>query len=393
MDTVLQHLNDSALLSLASRLQPEWGTCKFTERLNELPQTDNRVVIQTGGSLLLLLEFTDNPSRWSVRIPSAYGGYVDYWKMCIHPLEFVASEISHLPAPRVHAYDLSSTNSVGVPYMILDWVDGTPLFAFTDTFPSPEKRFQILDDMSDIILDLIFCPLDSAKDICYYGSIPGEPISTTFQWLTESVDRALLRNLKSGGDSDVVIEYLIQRGMVGQFVLEEYNNAPWVLMHCDLHGGNLIVDNDLKLKGIVDWDFTFAMPLQKAASWPKFLQFTPGAVPPGQDDKFMSHPADKEIFLRMLREKEIIRRGSSIVAQLMESSYERNFFENSLHMKTVHREWVKCHPHTIAMLRTAIFQLDELIAKHPELEFNQVAIETREKMDIRLAKFIYSSEN
>jgi hypothetical protein len=92
-------------------------------------------------SLLLLLEFTENSSRRSVRIPSQYDGALPY-----------------LSSPRVHAYDLSAASPVGVPFMMVDWVDGTPLPLFTDIFSTSEK-FQILHNLSDIILDLV-CPLN-----------------------------------------------------------------------------------------------------------------------------------------------------------------------------------------------------------------------------------------
>lgn len=63
--------------------------------------------------------------------------------------------------------------------MMVDWADGTPLSRFTHVFSTPEK-FQILDNLSDIISDLVFYLLNGAKDICYSGSIPGERMISTF---------------------------------------------------------------------------------------------------------------------------------------------------------------------------------------------------------------------
>jgi hypothetical protein len=97
---------------------------------------------------------------------------------------------------------------------------------------------------------------------------------------------------------------------------------------------------------IIDWDFTVASPLQNLATWPKLLQYTPGLVPPGHSDEFMSHPADQETFIQLLRGKERRRYGSETIANLVETSYERNFFELSLQMKTVHQQWIKAHPPT-----------------------------------------------
>jgi hypothetical protein len=64
------------------------------------------------------------------------------------------------------------------------------------------------------------------------------------------------------------------------------------------------------------------MPLQKAAAWPKLLQYTPGNVPPDFDDRNMGHPNDQAVLLRLLERKEMARYGRNGVAKLMEHSYE-----------------------------------------------------------------------
>lgn len=111
------------------------------------------------------------------------------------------------------------------------------------------------------------------------------------------------------------------------------------------------------MRRVIDWDFTVPCPLQKAATWPKLLQYTPGAVPYGHSDRLMSHPADQAVFLQLLRDKERWRIGSETIANLVETSYERNFFELSLQMKTVHQEWVKAHPPTCEQYDEALRQL------------------------------------
>jgi hypothetical protein len=121
------------------------------------------------------------------------------------------------------------------------------------------------------------------------------------------------------------------------------------------------------------------MPLQKAAAWPKLLQYTPGNVPPDLDDNFMEHPADKALFLHMLKEKETLRRGTNSVSSLMETSYERTFFEMSLHMKTVHREWAKLHPHTVERCQDALHQLALVLLKFPQLD-NERAVEVKKQL-------------
>jgi aminoglycoside phosphotransferase (APT) family kinase protein len=37
--------------------------------------------------------------------------------------------------------------------------------------------------------------------------------------------------------------------MAPNMVVAEYDNAPWVLVHDDLHSNNLLVDDDLDIVG------------------------------------------------------------------------------------------------------------------------------------------------
>jgi hypothetical protein len=115
---VFKDLNDAALLSLASSLRPHWVTCKFKESFNELLGTYDRVVIKTGGTFLLLLEFSDNPTRWRVRIPSTINHWddidhklIEMWH--INPLKFIEYALPHFPAPRIHTYEISAKKSIG----------------------------------------------------------------------------------------------------------------------------------------------------------------------------------------------------------------------------------------------------------------------------------------
>ncbi|KAE8421313.1 hypothetical protein BDV36DRAFT_292508 [Aspergillus pseudocaelatus] len=86
----------------------------------------------------------------------------------------------------------------------------------------------------------------------------------------------------------------------------------------------------------------FAVPLQKAATFPKLLENVPGAAPPGlrETHAYLDFASDKRCFLSILAEKERARTNGTSITQLMETSSERNFFEMSHHRVPVHREFV-----------------------------------------------------
>lgn len=83
------------------------------------------------------------------------------------------------------------------------------------------------------------------------GTPRGRRVSAS-RWVTESVDRVLRRafdghNLHGAN----IVDYLLQRSLVPLYIVDEYDNAPWVLMHCDMHHNNIITDDGFNLKGYV----------------------------------------------------------------------------------------------------------------------------------------------
>ncbi|KAM5439801.1 hypothetical protein MferCBS31731_004211 [Microsporum ferrugineum] len=64
---------------------------------------------------------------------------------------------------------------------------------------------------------------------------------------------------------------------------EEKPTVSTVLLHDDLSMHNILVDEDGKLQGIVDWECTSTVPLWKAARFPRFLQGSHRAEKPARD--------------------------------------------------------------------------------------------------------------
>ena len=399
-----KEFNRPGLLQLVSELRPEWGHPRFVT-IKEGDSDSGAVFrIETPNRIIFLISFDGHPSRWAAYIPNnlSHEEYdhegVEY---CLsnerRTLEFLAKEAPHLPVPRIHAYSLTSDAPVDVPFLILDWIEGSSLEPFTDVWPPLALRRSLLDDLSDFLLDLWACSVEGATDLHFWGNVcidhflrvdvpdgtpPGQGVSTE-AWLTASLDRALRRNIRNR-DIHKTIIYLVQRSMIPHMIVREYNHFRWVLAHFDLHAGNIIVDpHTLKLKGIIDWNAGVALPLQTAASWPKLLQYIPGWVPPGFSNEFMEHPNDKTIFLDMLRKKEHQRHGTEIYASVMESSYERQFFEWSFHIKAAHDEWEKRHPPSKKDFIAALDQL-EIIWPRIDSEYHDHLIATRTELIHRL---------
>ncbi|KAB8210286.1 hypothetical protein BDV34DRAFT_220878 [Aspergillus parasiticus] len=312
VDEVLKLLDKQALLEVASSLA---GT--------PARQLDNNISPITGpGYVIFRISFPSTNERWAARIPLNQDD--SFFQICIRPIQ-LAHGSSNVPAPRIHGYcDCGSRgyNPVGVGYMLLDWIEGSPMLPWDQLTPAAPYRQKILDQIADLILNMILeCPLDDQT--LFYGVPDGTPKGTqvsTSVWLTESVDRGIRRTLHRH-DYSTTIDYLIQRSMIPQYVVPEHEHSPWV---------------------IIDWDCNFAVPLQKAATFPKLLENVPGGAPPGlpATHAYLDFAADKRYFLSNLAEKEMKRTNGTSITQLMETSSERNFFEMSHHRVPVHRGFV-----------------------------------------------------
>lgn len=111
------------------------------------------------------------------------------------------------------------------------------------------------------------------------------------------------------------------------------------------------------LHRLIDWDLASAQPLRKWAVFPKLIEHMPGEVPPHLPAAYthLDFGPDRADFVAVLAEKETPRHSTLGIAQLVESSTERAFFEMSHHTPTVHREFAErfCHrtPGNVAAAR------------------------------------------
>lgn len=157
MEAVIQHFNRDKLLNIASSLRPVWEKCHFVQQQRgPVSSKDLPLNFITDNGILMLLAFANNPFRRAVRLPLSYGEDVGHWGVSlVHTLQFIAEALPNIPAPRIHSYSLIYDSLVGVPYILLDWIEGSQLPVFTDTWFSPSQRFKILDQLNDILVEFV----------------------------------------------------------------------------------------------------------------------------------------------------------------------------------------------------------------------------------------------
>lgn len=91
------------------------------------------------------------------------------------------------------------------------------------------------------------------------------------------------------------------RQIAAQFS-QKYKHGPFMLFCDDFHPSNILVDEDLRVKGVVDWGFTYSAPAEFTYCSPQWLLLCrPESWDAGLDDFLFHYEARLKIFLDMLR--------------------------------------------------------------------------------------------
>jgi hypothetical protein len=141
-------------------------------------------------------------------------------------------------------------------------------------------------------------------------------------------------------------------------------NRP-VLYHDDIHPGNIIVDNEYNLRGlvslflfqvltsrIIDWDMVALIPLEVAIRLPAFLSKTPSL-----DEHGIVDDTDRDLYVQEFRKCEVAKCEitETPLTNLLETSFSRAFFHEAFHSPFVHQKWFQEHD-----LKSAQRLLEEL---------------------------------
>ncbi|KAK2812931.1 hypothetical protein FQN50_000952 [Emmonsiellopsis sp. PD_5] len=261
-------------------------------------------------------------------------------------MAYIASHTS-IPVPRV----LASGTSVVGPYMIMDFVEGTPLSDYLRASQDPNVPSALNLDldtdtlrraycaMAEILLELSKCRFSAIGGIACQDSgefsvgkramtfnmnelvglanfPPKQLAQRSFRdapsYLTSLADTHLLhletqRNDAVTDEDDCRKKYLARclfRQVCSTFSTT-YANGPFPLFCDDLRPANVLVDGDLRVRGVIDWEFSYAAPAEFTHCTPWWLLLARPDTWDGGIDNFLTHYKSRQnIFLEILRQVE-----------------------------------------------------------------------------------------
>lgn len=248
-------------------------------------------------NICYFVHFPGDDIRWVVRIP-----IVPVIQDCQLKIEsevvtmlYVRKRTS-IPIPQVHAYGESTVLIKGstTPFMIIDCIPGRPLDRNIYLNATEEQRRRLFQDLVKIMSELrrLEFPaagslLAKAGDVCSpivgsalsisanelqrYGKGYGDagPFSTATQYIAYRY-RVLSETYQlptADASLDSIMSELFASDSVSEQITKlldpHWDHGPFVLAHQVLRHDNIIIDeDDFRIRGVEDWEFTGTVPRQ-----------------------------------------------------------------------------------------------------------------------------------
>lgn len=247
--------------------------------------------------------------KWMLKIPAA--GYGKFWNNSILREQYLRSEAltmrlikqnTTIPVPAIIAYDPSTTNELGCPYILMEHLEGTPLYR--SWFRNEISEKELFDFRSRCLESLAFAmmqlnrfvyrssgslvfnqdgapccqaatktviPSDSVHSQWWrpwrgnidIGDVGGvDPYQATRSFLLRKLHERDPPDRKHKIGSAKLLEYMVR------WVPTQYIEQDFVLAHPDLDFQNVLVADDGTLQGLIDWDGVAAVPRMMGCEQP-----------------------------------------------------------------------------------------------------------------------------
>lgn len=250
------------------------------------------------------LKFTDG-TQWVLKVPSS--GYPGQWSdisarslRCEALTMRLLKRSTTIPIPEVYSFDASLDNQLNCPFMLMEYIPGLPLYkvwfneAATPAFLE-QCRKRALEDIAEAMVQLNRFAYSQGGSLSFDKEGNVEGISS-MQFVDqadvpvltfEDIEKGIQCEIGPFGDAKTQLLYPVnsrqplgsktcRRTLMGNIDEGTYkllrlffdwipaqlydNNLGFVLAHPDFDIQNMIVTEEGKLCGLIDWDGVIATP-------------------------------------------------------------------------------------------------------------------------------------
>lgn len=200
-------------------------------------------------------------------------------------------ETTAVPAPRAFSYGVCSNGTdhgVGVAFLLMEELPGRPWTGqgVSDTTATGDDKARIWSDLAEILAELQHHPFPKAGSLCFQSSsiqvsvvasdrfvvlTPNGPFHDSTAYYTAFAEQylALIADgqLYTEFPIDAYLVYRFLKDNVSQLAEQGGEAKPleqFFLKHFDDKGDHLLVDDDLHITGIIDWQMARVVPRREA---------------------------------------------------------------------------------------------------------------------------------
>jgi len=227
----------------------------------------------------------DNGDKWIIRVPRT--GFSDVPPELVEYL--VANEYATLkflepakiPTPKPYGYGLASdpSNRVGVSYILMQAMPGKPFYA---SQVSHTQKQRVIEQLADIMIEIYKHPVPLAGSLVMQdghtklSSVASNrfvvlgtygPFETSLDYIISITEQYL--DLIADGQVhhtyplEAFLYYRFLRKNAAKIVGSD-TAGNFFLKHVDDKGDHLLVDKNLNITGIIDWQFARTVPSAEA---------------------------------------------------------------------------------------------------------------------------------
>ncbi|KAK4112798.1 hypothetical protein N656DRAFT_789436 [Canariomyces notabilis] len=192
-----------------------------------------------------------------------------------------------IPVPQVFAHDVSASNEVRYPYVLMEYMDGRVLKSPIASAVPSEFLSKVAKQLAEVLFELHGLAFDKFGQL-WCGESCDEPpeiipdsdfnAHTSLEWFyrerqSENAQILILQPQDPGWRTACWVLKIA----VPHIIMEPRLHGPFPICHVDLHFGNLLFDDDYNLKGVIDWDRAQTVPIERFVTSQEFMTFPSGS--------------------------------------------------------------------------------------------------------------------
>ncbi|KAK5992196.1 Found in mitochondrial proteome protein 29 [Cladobotryum mycophilum] len=209
-------------------------------------------------------------------------------KVEVASMKFLKAKTS-IPAPEVYSYDAASTNDLGAPYILMDYIHGSvarELRMAKDCDPgmygTPNQDRKFRQQMANVQAELSSFTFDKIGSLYqneetsefFIGpelETGKEPWSSVVNYYADIADHALHSAARSIEHPDLQTGPSFTNPIVFKHLISLYGATgagPFRLTNRDYGAHNLLVNDNFEIVGVIDFDGIMSAPIEVVVQYP-----------------------------------------------------------------------------------------------------------------------------